>query len=83
MGDKIEKNEIDGACSAYRGEKYTGIWWENLRERDHFGDPGVWEDNIKTDLQGTGCGGMDWIELAEYRDRWRALANAVMNLRLS
>jgi hypothetical protein len=40
-----------------------------------------WEDNIKMDLHGVGCGGMDWIELAEDRDRWRALVNAVMNLR--
>jgi len=35
------------------------------------------------DLQGVGCGGIDWIELAEDRHRWRALANAVMNLRVS
>jgi len=41
-----------------------------------------WEDNIKIDLQEVGCGGMDWIELAEDRNRWRALVNAVMNLRL-
>ena len=40
-----------------------------------------WEDNIKTDLQDVGCGSMDWIELVQDRDRWRALANAVMNLR--
>jgi hypothetical protein len=40
-----------------------------------------WEDNIKMDLQDVGCGGMDWIELAKDRDRWRALVSAVMNLR--
>ena len=39
-----------------------------------------WEDNIKMDLQGVGCGATDWIELAQGRDRWRALVNAVMNL---
>ena len=39
-----------------------------------------WEDNIKMDLQEVGCGGMDWIGLAEDRDMWQALVNAVMNL---
>jgi hypothetical protein len=39
-----------------------------------------WEDNIKMDLQEVGWG-MDWIKLAQDRDRWRALVNAVMNLR--
>jgi hypothetical protein len=41
-----------------------------------------WEDNIKMDLQVVGCGGMDWIELAQDRDRWWALVNAVMNIRV-
>jgi hypothetical protein len=41
-----------------------------------------WEDNIKMDLQKVGCGGMDWIDLAEDTDRWRALVNPVMNLRV-
>ena len=39
-----------------------------------------WEDNIKMDLQEVGCGRMDWIELAQDRDRWRALVSTVMNL---
>ena len=41
-----------------------------------------WKDNIKMELQEVGCGGMDWIELAQDRDRWRALVYAVMNLRV-
>jgi hypothetical protein len=41
-----------------------------------------WEDTIGMDVQEVGCGGMDWIGLAQDRDMWRALVNAVMNLRV-
>jgi hypothetical protein len=41
-----------------------------------------WQDNIQMALQKVGCGGIDWIELAQNRDRWRALVSAVMNIRV-
>ena len=64
------------ACSAYGEEErrsYTGFWWGNLREIELGRPRRRWEDNIKMDLQELGCGGMDWIELAQDRDSWRAL----------
>jgi len=42
-----------------------------------------WDDNIKMDLQEVGCGGTDWIDLVQDRDRWQAFVTAVMNLRIS
>jgi hypothetical protein len=41
-----------------------------------------WVDNMKMDLSEIGCGGMDWIDLAQVIDQWRALVNTVMNLRV-
>jgi len=41
-----------------------------------------WEDNIRMDLREVGCGFVDWMELAQDRDRWHALVSAVMNLRV-
>ena len=41
-----------------------------------------WEDNIKMDLQEVGCGGKEWIDLSQDRNRWRELVNAVMNFRV-
>jgi len=62
---------------------YTGFWWGNLRDRDHFEDSWCrWKGNNKMDLQEMECGGLDWIDLAPDRYRWLALVNAVMNLRI-
>ena len=73
--------EMGGTCSAYgTGEAYTWFWWGNLRERDHLGEPGVDARIILRQPQEVACGGMDWIELAQDRDRWRAVVNEVMNL---
>ena len=61
------------------GKVHTGFGWGNRplgRSRRR------WEDNIKMDLQEVGCGDMDWIDLAQDRDRWRTLVNAIMNLRV-
>jgi hypothetical protein len=43
----------------------------------------MWEDNIKVDLQEVGSEGMDWIDLAQDRGRWREFVNVIMNLRVS
>jgi hypothetical protein len=62
--------------------RVQGFWWGNLG-KETLGRPRHrWENNIKMDLQEVGCWGMDWIELAQDGDRWRALVNAVMNLQV-
>jgi hypothetical protein len=61
-----------------RGEVYTDFWCGNLKERYHLVDAGV-DGRI---IQDVGCEGTDWIELAQDRDWWRALVNAVLNLRI-
>ena len=48
-------------------------------KRPHGRPRRTWKDNIKLDRQEVGCGGMDWIELAEDRERWPALVNEVTN----
>jgi hypothetical protein len=58
------------------------VLWGNLRERDHWGDPAVDGRIILRWIFRKWDGGMDWIELAQDRDRWWLLVNAVKNLRV-
>jgi len=72
-----------GECSAFGGEERRILGFVGKPEgKRPLGRPRRrWEDNIKMDLQEVGCGGMDWIELTQGRNRCGALVNAVMNLR--
>ena len=63
-----------------RGEVYTGLAGKPEGKKPLGRRRRRWEGNIKMDLQEVGCG-MDWIDLAEVKDRWRALVEVVMKLR--
>jgi hypothetical protein len=65
-----------------RLEACTGFWWEKLRERYHWGDSDGDEGYYYDRSSRSRVWGMDWFELAQDRDRCRALLNEVMNLRV-
>ena len=60
----------------------TGFWWENLRKRDHLEDSGIDGRIILRHLQEVGCEAKGWIDVVQDRDRWWAMVNAAMNLRV-
>jgi hypothetical protein len=74
---------MGGACGTY-GER--GVFRVLVGKPEGKRPLGMssrrWEDNIKMNLQEVGCGGMEWFDMAQDRDRWRALVTAVMNLRV-
>ena len=75
---------MGAACSMYGARR--GAYRVLVGKPEGKRPPGKprrrWKDNIKMDLQEVGCGGMDWIDLAQERDSWRGLVNVVMNLQL-
>ena len=83
-GDNIEKNEMGWACGTYGwGEGVYRVLVGEPEGKKPLGRPRRrWVHNVRMDLPKVGCGYVDWIGLAQDRDRWRTLASAVMNLRV-
>jgi len=80
-GDQIEKNEV-GACSMY-GERidiYRVLMGKPDGKRPLGRPTRKWEDNNKMDFQEVRCESMEWIDVAQNKDRCRALVNAVMSI---
>jgi len=79
----MQNNEMGGDCIPYGGEVRRIVWVGRPEGKRPLWRPRRrWEENVKMNFQEVGCGGMDWIELAQDRVRWQALVNAVMNLRV-
>jgi hypothetical protein len=82
--DQVKKTEMGRTCSTC-GERRGAyrVLVENSEEKRPLGRPRrTWEDNIKKDLREVEWGDIDWIDMAQDRDRCRAVVNAVMNIRV-
>jgi hypothetical protein len=78
----VKEDEMGMSCNTHeRRGMHAGFWWKSQKERDHYEDLDV-GGSIKWILIEIGWGGVDWIDLAQDRDRWRTLMNTVMNLRV-
>jgi hypothetical protein len=78
----MKKTEMGKACSTYGKRRGAYMVLVKKPEERPLGRPRCrWEDNIKMNFREVG-GGIDWIDLAQDRDRWQAFVNAVMNLRV-
>jgi hypothetical protein len=81
---QVKEDEMGWVCST-TGEKKNAyrILVGNPEGKRPLGRPRRrWVDNIKTDLRGIGWEDLDWIDLAQARNQWRAVVNTVMNLRV-
>jgi hypothetical protein len=82
-GGEWEKAPLFPLCTCQgKGSCIHDFGWGHLREDDHLGGPGIDRRIILKWTFNKWDGSMDWIELAQDRDRWRSLVNAVMNLRV-
>jgi hypothetical protein len=65
------------------GEVHTGFWWGDVREIDLLENLRRWENNINMDIQSVRWGSLNWIDLAQDRDRWRLLMHTAVTFRVS
>jgi hypothetical protein len=81
--NQIKENEVGGICGTHgRGEECVQAFVGKEGKIPLLRPRRRWEDGIRMDLREIGWGSVDWIQLVQDRDRWRALVNTVMNLRV-